>query len=110
MISVSAKGALAWRPVKLRAGAKYRLSYFMKLDGLEAGRYSGFNCYLKCGDKDVKFKRGDARYAGTTGWIYLETEYETPEDMKRGTGMIFCRFPSDKGKVCLDGLRVDEIK
>jgi len=109
VISVSAKGALAWRPVKLRAGAKYRFSYFMKLDGLEAGRYSGFNCYLKCGDKDVKFKRGDARYAGTTGWIYLETEYETPEDMKRGTGMIFCRFPSDKGKVFLDGLRIDEI-
>ncbi len=98
-----------WRNVTLKPGAKYRLSYFMRLDDLKvSSKWGRFSCRLKF-EGAPRVGRDAPRFVGTTGWIYVEREYEIPKDFKKGAGTIDCTFADAAGRALVDGLRLEEI-
>ena len=99
-----------WMRVKLKPGTKYRLSYFLKIEDLKvSARWGKFDCNLKF-DGAPKVKRDAPRFIGTTGWIYVERAYETPQEMKKdGATTIDCTFSCAKGRALVDGLRLEEL-
>ncbi len=98
-----------WHKVALKPGAKYRLSYFMRLDDLKvASKWGRFSCRLKF-DGAPRVGRDAPRFVGTTGWIYVEREYEIPKGFKAGGGTIDCSFSDATGRVLLDGLLLEEL-
>ena len=99
----------AWAKVGLKPGTKYRLSYFMRLDDLQVSeRWGRFSCRLKF-EGAPKVGRGAPRFVETTGWIYVVRDYETPADLKTDTCQIDCTFSNAKGRVFIDGLRLEEM-
>ena len=105
----SGKSSLTWINTRLKAGKRYRLSYFVKLVGMEAKTGGGFVGRLSWDKIDEKANRaGEVRLSGTTGWICQEREYETPADMKP-SGQIHFHFFGASGKALVDGLRIEEM-
>ena len=99
----------AWVNVGLKPGAKYRLSYFMRLDDLRVSeRWGRFSCRLKF-EGAPKVGRGAPRFIETTDWIFVEREYETPSDLKADTCVIECTFLDATGRAFVDGLRLEEL-
>ena len=100
----------AWVKVPLKPATKYRLSYFMRLDDLKVSeRWGRFSCRLKF-EGAPRVGRDAPRFVETTGWIYVVREYETPKDLKSDTCNVECSFLDAKGRVFVDGLRLEEIK
>ena len=97
-----------WLSVPLKPRTKYRLSYFMRLDDVKvSARWGRFSCRLKF-EGAPKVGRGAPRFIETTDWIFVEREYETPEDLKPETCNIECQFHDAVGRAYLDGLRLEE--
>ena len=102
------KTSLTWINTRLKAGKRYRLSYFMKLDGMAASTGGGVVGRLSWDKIDSKAKEGEIRLSGTTCWIYQEREYETPAEMKP-SGQIHFHAHGASGKILVDGLRIEEL-
>ena len=100
--------AMAWLPLKIKPGAKYRLSYFIRLENVVARVFGGIDVSLQFG-KSRPLDLEALRFDGTTGWVYREAEFTAPEDMKPKDGVVKCTFRRAEGKAFIDGLRVDEI-
>ena len=98
-----------WLSVPLKPRTKYRLSYFMRLADVKvSARWGRFSCRLKF-EGAPKVGRGAPRFIETTDWIFVEREYETPDDLKPETCNIECQFHDAVGRAYLDGLRLEEL-
>lgn len=93
-----------------RAGGKYRISMFVKLDDVRApGRYGGMTVRYDDGKGWCFFTPNDPLHFGTTDRFYLEYEYRAPE---KSTGSLSVRVDlswAKSGRVSVDGFRIEEI-
>ena len=103
----------------LRPGAKYRLSCFVKTEGLERlpdakGRHGATIEFEEIG-KEVKYRAHRAQtkelWNGTMDWRYQSFDFTMGYDVyKEGfRPMIWVRVLGAKGTVWIDGVRLDEV-
>ena len=95
--------------VDLKPNAKYRLSYFLKLEDVKISEtWSRFSCRLTF-EGAPRVGRGAPRFVETTGWIYVVREYETPANLNSDSCAVECTFLDAVGSALIDGLRVEEL-
>ena len=95
----------------LKPNAKYRLSYFVKLDGVEVmkgGKWSGVfgNAWAGGNYWNPQF----FGHTGTTGWMYQELVFTTcgdPEKLKQS--YVSLKIREAKGTVWFDDVVLEEV-
>ncbi len=100
---------------KLKPNTKYRLSYFIKLDKLEANRGWKGAC-VEYEEYTPKYRAErcpkGACWLGTRDWLHQSVEFTTgPQaDQPQCRPNVWLRVFDAKGTVWFDGVRIEEIK
>lgn len=104
--------------IPLRPSSKYRLSYFVQLNGVKPTSLGGGIGPIMLTDrKDLKGRQRAFTFppsmrflAGTSDWIYQSFDFETDEHWEAGTKPTFyLRFRQATGTARFDAVRIDRI-
>lgn len=98
---------------KLKAGRKYRFSWFLKLKDVvkRGGAASGVHLALICGGNEVRVPGNRAGLDGTTGWMHWSGVFKMPDKPTQAyrDGLLCLRLLDASGTVYLDDMLVTEI-
>ena len=102
-----------WRQVPLKPSRRYRLSCFVRLDGVVARTGFGVSWGVKAGKTKLGMENADgtepAPMDGTTDWVLYEAYFTTPAELATDKADVLCNFHRAHGKMSFDGLRIDEL-
>ena len=102
---------------ELKAGGRYRFSYFVKTDLEPVQKSGGVGPMVWLENKALKWKKTFVFpstmnfLSGKLPWIAQTFDFEVPKDMPVGTDAgIFLRIRGAKGDAWFNGVRLEEVK
>ena len=102
-------GTLRRAPYLLKPNTKYRLSCFMKANGVVPLQRGGIYMEINNGSKNwAESGKGGRRFSGTTDWVYQEMEFETIGEISPKAFICF-RIFNASGEAWFDGIRLEEM-
>ena len=101
--------AMAYQGLKLKPNTVYRLSCFVRLDGVvPLISEGGFNMLLSGPAKESRTYKA---LAGTRDWFPYVIEFKTAREMKPGAEVLVCpRISMAYGTAWIDDVRLEEIR